>query len=148
MFLQHISLHLQVQPMSQNPDRHSFLPPLSLLPAFSSSWNNRYLLLHNTTHFTSLLHLYRVIKIFRSLSFTIPHFISLSLFRFNQCYGVLGVLDLLHGTDDKFRASKCFSRHLMMLSLVPPREAYPDVLPKGKVIRGKQCYDQPSEDSQ
>nr|XP_045613309.1 fatty acid hydroxylase domain-containing protein 2-like isoform X2 [Procambarus clarkii] len=59
--------------------------------------------------------------------------------KFNQCYGVLGVLDLLHGTDDKFRASKCFSRHLMMLSLVPPREAYPDDKPVGKVIKGKQC---------
>lgn len=68
--------------------------------------------------------------------------------KFNQCYGVLGVLDLLHGTDDKFRATKCFSRHLMMLSLVPPREAYPDQLTKGKVICGKQCYDQPSEDVQ
>ncbi|XP_071516828.1 fatty acid hydroxylase domain-containing protein 2-like [Panulirus ornatus] len=59
--------------------------------------------------------------------------------KFNQCYGVLGVLDLLHGTDDKFRASKCFSRHLMMLSLVPPREAFPEDTFKGKVIKGKQC---------
>ncbi|ROT78406.1 fatty acid hydroxylase domain-containing protein 2 isoform X3 [Penaeus vannamei] len=59
--------------------------------------------------------------------------------KFNQCYGVLGVLDLLHGTDDKFRASKCFSRHLMMLSLIPPREAYPDDEPKGKTVKGKQC---------
>ncbi|KAK3880260.1 hypothetical protein Pcinc_015241 [Petrolisthes cinctipes] len=59
--------------------------------------------------------------------------------KFNQCYGVLGVLDLLHGTDDKFRATKCFSRHLMMLSLIPPREAYPDYTPMEKVIKGKQC---------
>ncbi|CAL4088587.1 unnamed protein product [Meganyctiphanes norvegica] len=57
--------------------------------------------------------------------------------KFNQCYGVLGVLDLLHGTDDKFRASKCFSRHLMMLSLTPPREAIPDVDPNAKVIKCK-----------
>ncbi|KAB7499172.1 Fatty acid hydroxylase domain-containing protein 2 [Armadillidium nasatum] len=46
--------------------------------------------------------------------------------KFNQCYGVLGVLDLLHGTDEKFRNTKAFSRHIMMLSLIPPREAFPD----------------------
>ncbi|XP_076048659.1 fatty acid hydroxylase domain-containing protein 2-like [Oratosquilla oratoria] len=55
--------------------------------------------------------------------------------KFNQCYGVLGVLDLLHGTDDKFRASKCFSRHVMMLSFIPPREAYPD----DEKAKSKQC---------
>ena len=26
--------------------------------------------------------------------------------RFNQCFGVLGILDYLHGTDDMFRSSK------------------------------------------
>ena len=62
--------------------------------------------------------------------------------RFNQCYGVLGVLDLLHGTDDKFRASKCFSRHIMMLSLQPPHEMFPeDEEPKKqmKSNKNKQC---------
>ncbi|XP_058984358.1 fatty acid hydroxylase domain-containing protein 2 [Musca domestica] len=46
--------------------------------------------------------------------------------KFNNCFGVLGVLDRLHGTDSLFRASKSYARHLMMLSFVPPREAFPD----------------------
>ncbi|XP_076048664.1 fatty acid hydroxylase domain-containing protein 2-like [Oratosquilla oratoria] len=53
--------------------------------------------------------------------------------KFNQCYGVLGVLDHLHGTDDKFRTSKNFTRNFTMLSLVPVREAVPDDKPKGKI---------------
>ncbi|XP_071857580.1 fatty acid hydroxylase domain-containing protein 2 isoform X3 [Bombus fervidus] len=46
--------------------------------------------------------------------------------RFNQCFGVLGVLDRIHGTDTQFRNSRAYQRHVMMLSLVPPREAFPD----------------------
>ncbi|XP_015600620.1 fatty acid hydroxylase domain-containing protein 2 isoform X2 [Cephus cinctus] len=46
--------------------------------------------------------------------------------KFNQCFGVLGVLDRLHGTDTQFRNSRAYVRHVMMLSLVPPREAFPD----------------------
>ncbi|XP_012279685.1 fatty acid hydroxylase domain-containing protein 2 isoform X2 [Orussus abietinus] len=46
--------------------------------------------------------------------------------KFTQCYGVLGVLDRIHGTDTQFRNSRAYSRHVMMLSLVPPREAFPD----------------------
>ncbi|KAK2581745.1 hypothetical protein KPH14_002226 [Odynerus spinipes] len=46
--------------------------------------------------------------------------------KFNQCFGVLGVLDRLHGTDTQFRNSRAYQRHVMMLSLVPPREAFPD----------------------
>ncbi|MCL4117038.1 UNVERIFIED_CONTAM: hypothetical protein GTU68_062064 [Idotea baltica] len=58
--------------------------------------------------------------------------------KFNQCYGVLGVLDLLHGTDDKFRASKAFSRHIMMLSFIPPRELFSDeALPKKNGLKSK-----------
>ena len=45
--------------------------------------------------------------------------------RFNQCYGVLGVLDRLHGTDDKFRRRPEYQRHVMHLSLVPLRQLYP-----------------------
>jgi len=45
--------------------------------------------------------------------------------KFNQCYGVLGVLDHLHGTDAKFRASDAYPRHVTMLSLAPPRLAFP-----------------------
>lgn len=46
--------------------------------------------------------------------------------KFTNCFGVLGVLDRLHGTDTMFRNSKAYSRHIMMLSAVPPREAFPD----------------------
>jgi len=60
--------------------------------------------------------------------------------KFNQCYGVLGVLDLLHGTDDRFRDSKCFSRHIMMLTFTPARMMFPDLpapAAKGKVVTDK-----------
>ncbi|XP_060564065.1 fatty acid hydroxylase domain-containing protein 2-like [Ruditapes philippinarum] len=45
--------------------------------------------------------------------------------KFNQNYGVLGVLDRLHGTDIQFRNSKQYQRHLMLLSLVPLSQQYP-----------------------
>jgi len=46
--------------------------------------------------------------------------------RFNQCYGVIGVLDRIHGTDVMFRKSKSYARHILMLNLKSPREAFPD----------------------
>lgn len=47
--------------------------------------------------------------------------------RFNQCYGVLGVLDYLHGTDRVFRQSKAYQRHRVLLSLTPLSESIPEV---------------------
>jgi sterol desaturase/sphingolipid hydroxylase (fatty acid hydroxylase superfamily) len=49
--------------------------------------------------------------------------------RFNNCFGVLGVLDRLHGTDTNFRSSRAYPRHIMMLSFIPPREAFPEPNP-------------------
>lgn len=46
--------------------------------------------------------------------------------KFNNCFGVLGILDRLHGTDTQFRANKAFVRHQTMLSFVPAREQFPD----------------------
>lgn len=46
--------------------------------------------------------------------------------RFNQCFGVFGVLDRLHGTDDKFRQSKQYERHVLLTSLTPLNESIPD----------------------
>lgn len=46
--------------------------------------------------------------------------------KFNQCYGVIGVLDSIHGTDVMFRKSKSYTRHTLMLTLKPSREAFPD----------------------
>lgn len=57
---------------------------------------------------------------------------SPSLFRFNQCFGVLGILDYLHGTDDLFRSNKAFDRHTILTGLTPAKELYPDP-PKERV---------------
>lgn len=46
--------------------------------------------------------------------------------KFNQNFGVLGVLDRLHGTDSLFRKSRMYQRHIMLLSLVPLKQLYPD----------------------
>merc|ERR1711944_174834 len=46
--------------------------------------------------------------------------------KFNQCYGVLGILDYLHGTDTLFRSNKAYQRHIMLLSSTPVRQPFPD----------------------
>lgn len=46
--------------------------------------------------------------------------------KFNQCYGVLGILDRLHNTDDQFRAHKKYQRHITSYSLTPVNQLYPD----------------------
>ena len=46
-------------------------------------------------------------------------------------YGVMGVLDRLHGTDENFRQSKNHERHIVLLNLKPANDMYPDP-PKGK----------------
>lgn len=45
--------------------------------------------------------------------------------KFNNCFGVLGVLDRLHGTDLQFRASKQYQRHVMLLNSVPMNQQFP-----------------------
>lgn len=35
-------------------------------------------------------------------------------------------MDRLHGTDVMFRQTQAYPRHILMLSLVPPREVFPD----------------------
>lgn len=51
--------------------------------------------------------------------------------RFNQCFGVFGVLDRLHGTDTKFRQTKQYERHTLLTSLTPLNESIPDTTKKG-----------------
>lgn len=46
--------------------------------------------------------------------------------RFNQCYGVLGVLDHLHGTDTVFKQTKAYERHILLLGFTPLSESIPD----------------------
>lgn len=43
---------------------------------------------------------------------------------------MLGLLDRVHGTDTLFRMSPQGKRHLMMLSLIPATEQFPDNKPK------------------
>jgi len=46
--------------------------------------------------------------------------------KFNQCYGVLGILDYLHGTDVLFKSSINYQRHITVMGLTPVRELFPD----------------------
>ncbi|NXA32106.1 FXDC2 protein, partial [Eudromia elegans] len=55
-----------------------------------------------------------------------PEFHDFHHLRFNQCYGVLGLLDYLHGTDTLFRQTEAYKRHRVLLSLTPLSESIPD----------------------
>ena len=55
---------------------------------------------------------------------------EVSLCRFNQMYGVMGVLDRLHGTDEMFRKSKQHERHIVVLGLTPIKHIIPDQIKK------------------
>ena len=46
--------------------------------------------------------------------------------KFNQCYGVIGVLDYLHGTDSNYRTSLQYKRNIVSTTLTPLRTLYPD----------------------
>uniref|UniRef100_H2YNZ9 Fatty acid hydroxylase domain-containing protein n=1 Tax=Ciona savignyi TaxID=51511 RepID=H2YNZ9_CIOSA len=50
--------------------------------------------------------------------------------KFNQCYGVLGILDRFHDTDGLFRASKNYQRHIMHFGLTPLTQVFPDEVPE------------------
>lgn len=54
--------------------------------------------------------------------------------KFNQNFGILGVLDRLHGTDSLFRRTRAYARHIMFFGLTPLAVQYPD---NEKVINGK-----------
>ncbi|CAL8233965.1 unnamed protein product [Boreogadus saida] len=55
-----------------------------------------------------------------------PEFHDYHHLKFNQNFGVLGVLDRLHGTDGKFRQTKQYERHALLTSLTPLSESIPD----------------------
>jgi len=46
--------------------------------------------------------------------------------KFTECFGVLGILDYLHGTNRIFRASPNCKRNITSLSLEPLRSQFPD----------------------
>ncbi|XP_054834091.1 fatty acid hydroxylase domain-containing protein 2 [Eublepharis macularius] len=55
-----------------------------------------------------------------------PEFHDFHHLKFNQCYGVLGVLDRLHGTDRVFKQTKAYKRHFILLSFTPTSESIPE----------------------
>ncbi|XP_005672659.1 fatty acid hydroxylase domain-containing protein 2 isoform X2 [Sus scrofa] len=55
-----------------------------------------------------------------------PEFHDYHHLKFNQCYGVLGVLDHLHGTDTVFKQTKAYERHTILLGFTPLSESIPD----------------------
>ncbi|CAL9686127.1 unnamed protein product [Knipowitschia caucasica] len=55
-----------------------------------------------------------------------PEFHDYHHLRFNQCYGVLGILDRLHRTDTKFRQTQQYQRHTLLTSLTPLTISIPD----------------------
>uniref|UniRef100_A0A8C3F3L5 Fatty acid hydroxylase domain containing 2 n=2 Tax=Chrysemys picta bellii TaxID=8478 RepID=A0A8C3F3L5_CHRPI len=61
-----------------------------------------------------------------------PEFHDFHHLKFNQCYGVLGVLDRLHGTDTLFKQTKAYERHVILMSLTPLTETIPDSPKKAK----------------
>ncbi|CAJ1063670.1 fatty acid hydroxylase domain-containing protein 2 [Xyrichtys novacula] len=61
-----------------------------------------------------------------------PEFHDFHHLRFNQCFGVFGILDRLHGTDSKFRQTKQYERHTLLTSLTPLNESIPDTPKKGQ----------------
>ena len=65
-----------------------------------------------------------------SLNLSIKMFV---LIRFTQNFGVLGVLDRLHGTDTQFRKSLAYKRHFLLLSLVPVTQQIPNPPKNGKL---------------
>lgn len=62
--------------------------------------------------------------------------------KFNQNFGVLGVLDRLHGTDALFRRTRAYARHVMFFGLTPLSVQIPD---ETKIINGKSQSPSPAE---
>ncbi|XP_053297366.1 fatty acid hydroxylase domain-containing protein 2 [Pleuronectes platessa] len=61
-----------------------------------------------------------------------PEFHDYHHLKFTQNFGVLGVLDRLHGTDSKFRQTKQYERHFVLAGLTPLTESIPDSPKKGQ----------------
>lgn len=60
--------------------------------------------------------------------------------KFNQCYGVIGVLDYLHGTDLLFKSNKAYQRHTMLMSTTPIRTLIPDDNEKNSPLPHEKLY--------
>ncbi|XP_077636920.1 fatty acid hydroxylase domain-containing protein 2 [Crocuta crocuta] len=55
-----------------------------------------------------------------------PEFHDYHHVKSNECYGVLGVMDHLHGTDTMFKQTKAYERHSILLGFTPLSESIPD----------------------
>ncbi|XP_048190240.1 fatty acid hydroxylase domain-containing protein 2 [Perognathus longimembris pacificus] len=55
-----------------------------------------------------------------------PEFHDYHHLQFNQCYGALGVMDYLHGTDTLFKQTKAYERHVYLWGFTPLSESIPD----------------------
>ncbi|KAM9313191.1 fatty acid hydroxylase domain-containing protein 2 [Gastrophryne carolinensis] len=55
-----------------------------------------------------------------------PEFHDFHHLKFNQCYGVLGVLDHLHGTDLIFKQTKSYDRHVLLMGFTPLSQSIPE----------------------
>ncbi|PIO31565.1 hypothetical protein AB205_0046750, partial [Aquarana catesbeiana] len=61
-----------------------------------------------------------------------PEFHDFHHLKFNQCYGVLGVLDRLHGTDLVFKQTKAYDRHILLLNFTPLTQSIPELTKKSE----------------
>ncbi|KHJ91617.1 hypothetical protein OESDEN_08514 [Oesophagostomum dentatum] len=55
-----------------------------------------------------------------------PEFHDYHHMTFNECFGVIGVLDHIHGTAETFENSAYYKRHRTYFSFKPIRELYPE----------------------
>ncbi|CAH1799365.1 unnamed protein product, partial [Owenia fusiformis] len=62
-----------------------------------------------------------------------PEYHDFHHLKFNTCYGSLGILDKLHGTDKLFQESVAKDRHKMLTSLTPMYEQVPDRSKHGEI---------------
>jgi len=46
--------------------------------------------------------------------------------KFINNFGVMGILDRLHGTDNMFVKTKAYDRHIMLIGLTPAKQLFPD----------------------
>ncbi|XP_035780822.1 uncharacterized protein LOC118460539 [Anopheles albimanus] len=55
--------------------------------------------------------------------------------KFNQCYGLFGWCDGLHGTDSEFRKKKQYQRHHRIFSLKSARELVPEHCDRSSLVK-------------
>lgn len=53
--------------------------------------------------------------------------------KFTNNFGMMGILDRLHGTDNMFVKTKAYDRHIMLIGLQSAKERFPDEEEKGKM---------------